>query len=314
MTTIDYSKRAKAHSEAIRGGTAGEFSVVRIDDLQVDHSYQRDLDVNLVQKIARHYDIAAAGPIVVSKRQDGTLWVVNGQHRAAGAKTAGEDEVIAQIVDNSAVPFDEARQLEAELRLKGNDRRSDKVQERFRAQLAAGYRESIAIVEIAEQFGTRINPWPDPKRGINAVSTVEALYRKDHGGHLVRVFEFIQESFGSADGPTVQVGILNAVSWLLERHGAEMDRGRMVERIGHEGIDSLMRQARSHKAAMGGALWMNVYRAMVGVYNERLPESKRLSWRTSTPQKEARDDMERAASIRAEAGQMDPEDGMASHG
>lgn len=289
MTTIGYDKRSKSHSEAIASGAAGEFEVVRIDDLKVDHSYQRDLDVNLVQKIARDYDIAAAGPLVISRRSDGSLFVVNGQHRGAAAKTAGETEVIAQVIDMSGVPLDEARKIEAELRLKGNTRRGDKVQERFRAQLAAGYRESLAIVEIARQFGTRINPWPDSKHGVNAVSTIEALYRKDSGGHLVRVFEFIQEAFGSVDGPTSTTAVLSATSWLLERHDHEMDRKRMVERLGVEGLDALMRQALSHRAAMGGSVWMNVYRAMIGVYNQRLPENKHLTWRTSASSKRIAD-------------------------
>lgn len=303
-----YQLKGRTHSQAISDGSAGEFEVLRIDDLNVDHSYQRDLDVNLVQKIGRKYDIAAAGPIVVSRRSDGKLFIVNGQHRAAGAKTAGEDEVIAQVLDMTSVPTARARVLEAELRLMGNDRRGDKVAERFRAQLAAEHPESLAIVEILAQFNTRINPWPDPRHGVNAVSTVEHIYRKDRGGHLVRVFEFIQEAWGLADGPNASANVLSGVSWLLERHDAEMDRRRMVERLAVEGMDSLLRQARSHKAAMGGSLWMNVYRAMVQVYNERLPENKRLAWRTATPNKESRDAMERAANARSEAGQRDPED------
>lgn len=304
--TTSYEQRGQEHSRAIASGAAGEFEVLRIDDLKVDHSYQRDLDVNLVQKIARDYDIAAAGPLVVSRRADGSLYVVNGQHRGAAAKTAGETEVIAQVIDTSGVPIDEARRLEAELRLKGNTRRSDKVQERFRAQLAAGYRESTSIVEIAQQFGTRINPWPDSKHGINCVSTVEALYRKDSGGHLVRVFEFVQEAYGQVDGPTATTALLSATSWLLERHDHEMDRRRMVERLGVEGLDSLMRQGLSHRAALGGSVWMNLYRAMIGVYNERLPEAKRLNWRTSASATKAAVDLaSRAAEQRDAIGETE---------
>jgi hypothetical protein len=300
--------KSKVHSEAIRSGEAGDFVVLRIDDLKVDHAYQRDLDVNLVQKIARSFDIAAAGPIVVSLRSDGSYFIVNGQHRAAGAKTAGEEEIIAQVVDYSGVPLDEARRKEAELRLKGNDRRSDKALERFRAQIAASHRESLHIVEICDQFGTRINPWADPRHGVTAISTVERLYRKDNGGHLVQVFKFIQEAYGRVDGPSAASTILSGVSWLLERHDNEMNRGRMAQRLGIEGLDSLNRQARAHKAAMGGSLWMNTYRAMIGIYNERLKEDRRLAWRTSTPAKEARDSMDRAAEIRASQGFLGEED------
>lgn len=301
-----YKLQGRAHSEQIRSGAAGDFEVLTIDDLKIDHAYQRDLNVDLVQKIARDWDIAAAGPLVVSRRADGSLFIVNGQHRAAAAKTAGEEEVIAQVVDMTEVPLDEARKLEAELRLKGNSRRSDKVQERFRAQLAAGYRESLAIVEIADTFGTRINPWPDGRHGINCVSTVEALYRKDRGGHLVRVFEFVQEAFGQVDGPTSTSTILAGVSWLLERHDHGMDRKRMVERLGVEGTDQLMRAAMAHRAALHGSTWMNFYRAMIGAYNERLPEAKRLPWITSAASRSAAKLDSEAAARRDAAGQTEP--------
>lgn len=292
--------RSKVHSEAIKAGEAGEFEVVSLDALKVDHSYQRDLDVNLVQKIARDWDIAAAGPIVCNRRDDGSLYVVNGQHRAAAAKTAGEMEIIAQVTQGLS------QAEEAELRLKGNTRRTDKVQERFRAQLAALHPESLAIVDIAGKFGTRINPWPDTKHGINAVSTIEELYRKDRGGHLVRVLEFIQEAFGQADGPNVTTAALKGVSWLLERHDTGMDRKRMVERLGVEGMPQLMRAAMSHRAALGGSLWMNYYRAMVGVYNERLPEGKRIEWRTTASAKRIAEAESGYAAQRDHGGQTEP--------
>jgi hypothetical protein len=164
---------------SIPPGTAetemGDMEVVAIDDLNVDHAYQRDLDAGLVQRIAAGWDIVASGPIVVSRRPDGSLWIVNGQHRAAAAKVAGETHILAQVKSVAGMTPDEARVYEAELRLKGNTRRTDKSQERFRAQVAARHADSLAIVEIASKFNTRINPWNDQKHGIKGI---EALDRK----------------------------------------------------------------------------------------------------------------------------------------
>jgi hypothetical protein len=259
----------------------GVLEVVNIDDLNVDHAYQRDLDAGLVQRIAANWDIAAAGPIVVAKRADGSYWIVNGQHRAAAAKVAGETEVLAQVVDVSAMAPDMARVFEAELRLKGNTRRTDKSQERFRAQVAAKHPDSLAIVEIAGRFNTRINPWPDQKHGINSVSAVERIYRKNNGVLLTRVFEFIRDTFGEVGGSYASVAMLQAIAWTLERHDQEMNRSRMVERLGIEGIVSLDQKARAHKGAMGGALWTNYYRALIEVYNTNLPARSRLLWKTN---------------------------------
>jgi hypothetical protein len=270
---------------SIPPGTAetemGDMEVVAIDDLNVDHAYQRDLDAGLVQRIAAGWDIVASGPIVVSRRPDGSLWIVNGQHRAAAAKVAGETHILAQVKSVAGMTPDEARVYEAELRLKGNTRRTDKSQERFRAQVAARHADSLAIVEIASKFNTRINPWNDQKHGINSVSAVERLYRKNNGVLLTRVFEFIRDAFGEVGGAFASVAMLNAIAWLLERHDQEMNRSRMVERLGVEGIEALDRKARAHKGAMGGALWTNYYRAMIEIYNTNLPQKSRLEWRTN---------------------------------
>src|SRR3989304_2375030 len=110
----------------------GNLEVLTIDDLHVDHTYQRDLSADRVQSIAARWDIVAAGPIVVSRRANGDLYIVNGQHRAAAAKMAGETHVIAQVVN------DLTAKKEATLRLKGNCRLGDKAMERFRAQLVSG--------------------------------------------------------------------------------------------------------------------------------------------------------------------------------
>lgn len=284
----------------------GDIEVVRIDDLNVDHAYQRDLDAGLVQRIAANWDLVASGPIVVSKRPDGSLWIVNGQHRAAAAKVAGETEILAQVKSVSNMTPDQARVYEAELRLKGNTRRTDKSQERFRAQVAARHPDSLAIVEIASKFNTRINPWPDSKHGINSVSAVERLYRKNNGVLLTRVFEFIRDAFGEVSGPFASVAMLSAVSWLLERHDQEMNRSRMVERLGVEGIESIDRKARAHKGAMGGALWTNYYRAIIEIYNTNLPQRSRLLWKTNPGPGAAE---QRAAEDAAQNPQVeDPED------
>lgn len=254
---------------------AGKIEVLTIDELNVDGTYQRELDPGLVNRIAQHWDMAAAGPIVVSRRHDGSMWIVNGQHRAAGAKQAGETEILAQVVHG----LDRAG--EALLRLKGNTRRGDTAMERFRAQVASENPESLAIVELCERFETRINYRPNEHKGINSVSAVEDLFRRDDGVLLTRVLEVIQDAWGEVGGKNVSVHSLKGIAWFLERHSAEANRERLVDRMRSAGRDEIERKARSHKAAQGGAMWVNTYRALVEEYNHRLPDSKRLLWRLS---------------------------------
>lgn len=263
------------HSDLLsKVGSAGTIEIVEIDELHIDPAYQRDLSRDLVDKIKEGWDPAAAGPIVVSRRPNGDLFIVNGQHRTAAAKELGMKGMLAQVVNGLT-----ARE-EAELRLMGNTRRTDTAQERFRAQVAAGHPESLAIVDIVKNFDTRINPSPDQKHGINAVSSVEKIYRVDGQGLLLtRVLEVLKDAFGTISGKAAGTSMMQATAWILERHRDELDKRRLVEQLAAEGTDSIDRKARNYKAASGGSMWLNYYRAFVEVYNHRLGEAARLEIR-----------------------------------
>jgi hypothetical protein len=271
----DQGRSEEDQDALLRAVGAGTYDVVRIEDLHIDEHYQRDLSRDLVEKIKREWKDAAAGAIVVSRRKNDDLYIVNGQHRTAAASELGKTEILAQVIDGLD------RQMEAKLRLWGNTRRTDTAQERFRAQVAAGDVESIAIQQIANQFNTRINPSPDTKNGINTVSAVEDLYRTDGRGiMLTSVLEVIQDAFGHIGGKAAGVAMMKGVAWFLLKHRQEIDPRRFRERLGTETPDGIDRRARNHKAASGGAMWMNYYRAMVEIYNVRLAESQRLEIKT----------------------------------
>jgi hypothetical protein len=133
-----------------------------------------------------------------------------------------------------------------------------------------------------DNFETKLNlAAPDAYHGINAISAVERLYRLNKGILLTRVLEFIRDAFGSIGGKTASVSMLQGVAWLIQRHERELDRGRMLDKMAREGPDGIDRKARSIKLSNGGALWVNYYRALIDLYNERLPDRSKLEWKTS---------------------------------
>lgn len=255
----------------------GDIEMVAISDLNVDSTYQRDVSNEIAQAIAQNLDPIAMGPIVVSRRKDGTLWIVNGQHRTQAAAMTGRTHIAAQVINGLD------RTGEAKLRLKGNFRRQDRSQERFRAQLAAGDKESQEINRIVMEYGSKINLDSSMMdEGFNAVASLEWLYRRDNSGvELMRVLDLTRDAWGRVGGSVSTAPILKGLWWFLDKHKGEFDRARLVEKLNHEGTAALIRKAQSHKAAHGGAGWTNLYRALVEVYNDRLPESARLQWRTT---------------------------------
>jgi hypothetical protein len=260
----------------LANGGAGDIQVVELAKLKSDHLYQRDLIADVVETISQNYDIVTAGTIVVSLRENGDMFIVDGQHRVAGAAHAGETHILAQVL-TGLTPREEA-----DLRLKGNFKRTDRIWEVFRARVFAGDPIANKMQEIVAEFGTKINYSPDASRGINSVTAIEVILKEDPSGSSLRnVLSLIQEAWGGLDGGNANAYVLKGLSWFIARHGAESDRARLVQRLTTEGPGYLSRTARNYKAAMGGSMWINTYRAIVEAYNTGLRDSSKLEFRTN---------------------------------
>lgn len=70
---------------------------VPVDELKIDPQAQRTLNEKRAQKIADNLVKEAMGSIVVSERQDGTRYVVDGQHRKRVSELEGFPTMIAEV-------------------------------------------------------------------------------------------------------------------------------------------------------------------------------------------------------------------------
>ena len=64
------------------------FAVVALDELHIDESYQRPLQ-NHVKIIARDWNPTKCDPLKINFREDGNLYVWDGQHRLEAARLRG---------------------------------------------------------------------------------------------------------------------------------------------------------------------------------------------------------------------------------
>lgn len=71
---------------------------VPLADLNVDSNYARELDEAWVETIVSGWDPDLFRNPLVSRRSDGSLWVVDGQHRVEAAKRLGFDWVHAIVI------------------------------------------------------------------------------------------------------------------------------------------------------------------------------------------------------------------------
>jgi hypothetical protein len=257
----------------------GSAEVLDIERIQIDPDYQRDLRHDLIERIAAEYDVVKAGPILVSERADGTLMCVDGQHRMLGAQRAGEKEVFANVVHGLT------QEQEAALRLARNDRKPDTIYEKFRTRLVMGDEKAHRIVEVVRQQGSDVNLVPSTTSGINGIATLELLYDIDgEGVWLGRVLRMAREAWGEEEmnPDTLSTSMLKALTWFTAQHidSHEVAEGAFLERLGTHDAHDIRRKAVSHKAANGGAMWINYYRSLVELWNFRRQEKSMLRWKT----------------------------------
>jgi hypothetical protein len=259
---------------------------VKLAHLKVDRSYQRQPSHNMVDSIAAEWDVVASELILVADRGpraegsgvEGGLHVINGQHRTLAARRLQHETIWARVIDLKKEADPGA--VEAELRLKTNVRLGDRPLERFKAQVRSGDEDSIALVTLLARFDTEVNEIPVPETGINAISTFEGLWAWDQGALLNDTLEIVRDAHGQVGGKNAVSGYVKGLAWFVEKHSGDVDRDRLTDRLRIMGHEALERRARASQSTNAGPLWINYYRMVVDLYNEKLHERSRLTWQT----------------------------------
>lgn len=147
---------------------------VPADSIGVDHTYQRDLDQNRVNRMALEYDPSLVGVLEVSQRADGTIVVIDGQHRLA---------MVRQIKGNTAhvvCNVHTGLTVEAEAKLFFDidaKRRRLTGWDRWNARVGAGEPAVLDIIDVAGQHGLIIDPAPRP-RHLRCVTACEKVVKR----------------------------------------------------------------------------------------------------------------------------------------
>lgn len=157
---------------------------IKPSETTVDYAYQRELDQKRAESMARNFDPKLMGVAVVSRRADGSMVRIDGQHRFAAAIAAGfgDTPFLVEAYDN-LTPREEA---ELFLRLNGGRSPVGAI-DKYKARLQAHEPTALEIKQILGRHGLRIAK--APSRGvIMAVQAVENAY---HHGTLEKVLRVL---------------------------------------------------------------------------------------------------------------------------
>lgn len=247
--------------------------LVNLADLSVDRSYQRPVTAKM-ERMGQNWKPAIAGVLTLSKRDDGTLWILDGQNRVGAALIAGQPQLEADIKEN--LTLEEEARLFDEL---NSTHTNVSAIDRFKARKVYKDPEALDIDAIVSDFGGTIAEKQTAKwaqdSSIKAVYTLNRVYNKLGRAGLKDILSIINDSWGGVDSETTSELTLGGIAEFLQRN-PRFDRSRLVRRLNEEGLSNIKRMAHAHGQIFGGSGNRNFYRAMVEVYNKGVPNRNRL--------------------------------------
>jgi hypothetical protein len=266
-----------------------EVVLLRPDEVMVDkdHFTQRDFKPHHARAIAKNYSPSLFGLGHVSLRSDGKYYVMDGQHRCAGAIMAGRGaEVVPFQVWRGLSIADEAKRFEE---LNANKLKVDAMS-RFRVGVTAGNPVNVSIVRILESFDLTYG-LTQSEGMVGAVESLIQVYEWRIRGvkpaakpktelpqhHLLsRTLRILTQAWGR-DRNAFDGILLKGVAALLYKHDTKVEGARLARLLSK--CDSPPR-AIGKIRALSEAARISVTVAAVqyfeGVYNRKLAEDRRV--------------------------------------
>lgn len=163
-----------------------------VNSLEIDDAYQRSFKVKKSKEIAERFLQFAFAAILVGRRKDGSLHVVDGQHRYWAA-------IMLKLLKIPCVVFEsEGRQHEASIFYQVNIKRTSVgAVDTFRAALVMGAEEAVAIDGILSKWGFRIGTNGTAWGSFSCARAIERVYSN---GHLYDTMEIIFDCFAPPRG------------------------------------------------------------------------------------------------------------------
>lgn len=270
-------------STATVSPTTIRMEMIPPDNLRVDHRTQRPHMEAHSKKMAEKWDPNLCGVLVVSRRADGGLYIIDGQHRHHAAIKAGQGHVpVACYVIDGLTIEEEAKQF---VGINSTARRPSKLAE-FEVRLTANDPSALAINEIVHDAGLQITSALEDGH-VAAVVALEWVYdgkasprRKGTENAkrpelLIATLHALYQAYG-LDRHAYDGTIIKAMAMVLHRHARRIEPDRLAERLATAGTArQLLGRARTLADAGRIPVLDATYNAIIGHYNQNLRTGKR---------------------------------------
>lgn len=230
--------------------------IVEVNDLTVDLTIQQPLREGKVRHmLSVGYDPALASYITVSRRADGTLIIIDGQHRKETAKQAGFPYMDAVVWEG--LTYKEENWLFNRL----NDKSNPAPVYRFRALVNDEDSTAAGINAVLVENGWHLSPSKGETGSFVAVAAAQRIYtgKGVFGSPVVegpelfqRTIETVTAAWGRNTGGSVGA-VIEGVAAFLVRYWRQADQTRLVTMLSKVTPEDFRAQAEALKRTLGKA-------------------------------------------------------------
>lgn len=261
-------------------GTSGDDEVqfyalirLRVKDLRIDPSYQREVRQAWVKHIVDNFDPYLLDPLDVSRRVDGSHYVMDGQHRLLALREMGyDDQLVDCLVFEGLTVQQESRRFNTQ-----DNRKQLTALERFRSRLIEGQSAELTVNEVVRDCGFRIDFARHGRAGnIRCVGSLLQARKVGGASHLREVLMAIRDAYGTELAPDALM--VDGISMFLRHYEGQYDMARLIDVLRGVAPEQLAREAKSYqgatrtsaKASYATVLAKDYYNK--GLRRNRLPE------------------------------------------
>lgn len=161
------------------------FVLVPVEDLHIDESYQRPVQ-NHVRTIAEEWDDMKCDPLKINYREDGNLYVWDGQHRLVALKIMGIDYVLCVITVGLT-----QKQEAALFGCQGNGIKKPNPYDIYKANVCSGEEIDSAIKGMCDKYGLSVDKNNKKAGNLSCLTLARKIFEK--GEEDREYFEWVLE-------------------------------------------------------------------------------------------------------------------------
>lgn len=273
--TLAAADRRTATMAAINGTEVGRITAgkqhhtswVPARQLEMGSPYQRLISDRWAAEIARDFTPFLLRQIMVSHREDGTYWVIDGQHRVRAITHylgRGEEEVECDVYEG--LTYEEETLLcEAFVHAKPMG-----ILDYLRIKFERNDPDAVALMNAVHEAGLQVALTNQRVKGqVAAAGALVGVYESSDGPWLTEVLRLLIDCFGLGTGVFVQPHIMGMHGFLVRYAGHDnYQRADFVRKVGSLGLGAVAQRAAVLVPTINGGNRATAFgKAMQTIYN-----------------------------------------------